>query len=105
VTTRDPIGSATAALRLLGVADDAGAQEVRRSFRRAVRATHPDGGGCGGDVAALREARDLLLRRFDRMPDVSGRQRVFVRRRRPLRHAAGNLLRRRRRRVVTRKVR
>jgi curved DNA-binding protein CbpA len=49
--------------RLLGVAPDASAEEVRAGFARRVRDVHPDSGGTG-DALTMRllvEARDEAL--------------------------------------------
>ena len=82
-------------------------QDLRRAFRLAARAIHPDGGGPSGDVAALRAARDLLLQAPHGDDHPGGRERVFVRRRRRLTRAADRLLQRRRHagRDANRKVR
>ena len=92
--TSDP--SVKAARRLLDVPPDAGEQDLRRAFRLAARAIHPDGGGPSGDVAALRAARDLLVQTAHGDDHPGGRERVFVRRRRRLTRAADRLLQRRR---------
>lgn len=49
------------AARLLGVAPDAGAAEIRRAFRLWAVWAHPDHGGSAERFAALRAARDRLL--------------------------------------------
>jgi curved DNA-binding protein CbpA len=87
--------SPVAARQLLDVDVDASEQDLRRAFRRAVRAVHPDGGGTSGDLAALRSARDVLVHELRGHPGI-GRERVFIRRRRPLVRAADRLLQRRR---------
>ena len=60
----------SAAAELLGVPEDASAQEVQRAFLRAARRTHPDlqqdadeetRRAAGEAFAALTDARDLLL--------------------------------------------
>jgi hypothetical protein len=93
------------ARQLLDVTIDVSEPDLRRAFRRAVRVAHPDGGGSSGDLAALRSARDVLLAEV-RGDTVRGRERVFIRRRRPLVRAADRLLQRRRhaRRGSSRKV-
>ena len=35
---------------------------MRTAFNDTLRATHPDQGGVGGDMAKLKEARDVLLK-------------------------------------------
>jgi hypothetical protein len=98
--------SPVAARQLLDVCRDATEQDLRRAFRRAVRAGHPDGGGAGADLAVLRTARDVLLRELRGGVESTGRERVFVSRRRPLVRAADRLLQRRHhaRRGAIRKV-
>ncbi len=59
-----PLADRTAAL-LLGVDVDADATEIRRRFRRLVRAVHPDcstGEACT-DLGRLADAKDRLLSR------------------------------------------
>jgi curved DNA-binding protein CbpA len=90
------IVSSVAARQLLDVPPGASEQDLRRAFRQAVRAAHPDGGGTSGDLAALRRARDVLLQELRRNPASVGRERVFVSRRRPLVKAADRLLQRHR---------
>jgi hypothetical protein len=34
---------------------------VSAAFSKAVKAAHPDAGGTGGDIGALKEAREYLL--------------------------------------------
>jgi hypothetical protein len=87
--------SSVAARRLLDVDVGASEQDLRRAFRRAVRAAHPDGGGTCGDLAMLRRARDVLLLEVHGGLGM-GRERVFIRRRRPLVRAANRILQRRR---------
>lgn len=55
-----PAPRATAA-QLLGVAEDASAEDIKHAFTAKVKEAHPDAGGKGGDIAALKAARDLLL--------------------------------------------
>lgn len=90
------VPSLVAARQLLDVCPGASEQDLRRAFRRAVRAAHPDGGGSSGDLAALRTARDLLLKELHRGSAGHGRERVFIRRRRRVFKAADRLLQRRR---------
>jgi len=45
---------------VLGVADDAGAHEIRRAFRARALVTHPDRGGDGGSFVELVAALDAL---------------------------------------------
>jgi hypothetical protein len=64
VVARAPLGVNRAeAARVLGVADDAGAEAVRTAFRAGVRQQHPDRSGRPGSVAVSRlvEARRTLL--------------------------------------------
>lgn len=51
------------AAAVLGVSDDATDDEVRQAFRTKARTMHTDTGGAGGDLDALKEARDVMLRR------------------------------------------
>lgn len=46
---------------LLGVGEDAGADEVRRAYRRLARHAHPDAGGDAADFHRLQEAVAVLL--------------------------------------------
>ena len=53
---RDPYG-------VLGVRRQAPPDEIARAYRRAARATHPDGGGCGAGAErfqAVSDAYDVL---------------------------------------------
>lgn len=53
---RDPYG-------VLGVRRQASPDEIARAYRRAARATHPDGGGSGADAErfqAVSDAYDVL---------------------------------------------
>lgn len=52
-----PVGSKTWALGVLGLAQGATAEEIKRAFRAAALRTHPDR---GGDEAAFIEARRAL---------------------------------------------
>ena len=49
------------ARRLLQVSPAAGREEVRSAYRRLAGEMHPDRGGSDARLAALTEARDLLL--------------------------------------------
>lgn len=53
------------AARLLCVTPDAGAEEVRGAYARAVMADHPDRGGAGTLIAQFKTARDTLLSHSD----------------------------------------
>jgi hypothetical protein len=53
------------AARLLGVAPDAGIDDIRAAHRRLIAALHPDAGGNGDAAARLNAARDTLLRQHD----------------------------------------
>lgn len=55
-----------AAALLLGLTLPATAEEVRQAYVDRVRAAHPDSGGQGGDMQALKEARLLLMREVNR---------------------------------------
>jgi hypothetical protein len=55
--------AAAEARRLLGVQADADRAAINAAFRRAALQAHPDQGGDGRTLAALKAARDLLLRR------------------------------------------
>lgn len=48
---RDPYG-------VLGVRRQASADEIARAYRRAARATHPDGGGVGAGAERFRAVSD-----------------------------------------------
>ena len=56
------------AYEVLGVPRDATAEEVRRAYRRAARAAHPD---VGGDPAAFR----AVTRAWDLLGDAEARRR------------------------------
>ncbi len=51
------------AARLLGVRDDADADDVRAAWRRKVNALRPQSGDDAESLQSLTEARDLLLAR------------------------------------------
>ena len=50
------------AAAILGVAQDATAEEVQAAYRRLARRTHPDSGGTTGLAAQLNAARDAMRR-------------------------------------------
>lgn len=50
------------ARRLLRVSPSATAEDIRAAYRRLAGEMHPDRGGSDAGLAALTEARDLLLR-------------------------------------------
>jgi curved DNA-binding protein CbpA len=61
------------ARRVLGVASDATADDVRRAYRARLHATHPDHGGSAESLAEVRTAFALLRdaepkRRFGALP-------------------------------------
>ena len=84
----------------LGVSWDADAAAVRAGFARQMRAIHPDTAGEAGDpteVAALIEARDLVLARLvARARSTEPAKVVFYPRRRLLGRVGYVLARRRR---------
>jgi hypothetical protein len=47
---------------ILGVSDDASAEEIQAAYTRLMRLAHPDKGGTSGLAAQLNAARDRLLR-------------------------------------------
>ena len=49
------------ASRLLRVSPSASPEEIRAAYRRLAAEMHPDRGGSDARLAALTEARDLLL--------------------------------------------
>jgi Flp pilus assembly protein TadB len=51
------------ACAILGVALDAGEEEIRRAYRAKMSTAHPDRGGAHADAARLTAARDRLLKR------------------------------------------
>jgi hypothetical protein len=51
------------ARRILGVARNATAQDIRAAYRAKMAHAHPDRGGAHGEAARLTAARDRLLRR------------------------------------------
>lgn len=54
-------GRLAAARALLGISGAYTAAEIKTAFRNKAKIGHVDAGGSGGDMAALVEARDLLL--------------------------------------------
>lgn len=56
------------ARRLLRVSPGAGREEVRAAYRRLAAETHPDRGGSAAHLAALTQARDLLLATLPETP-------------------------------------
>lgn len=50
-----------AARRILNLPDSYSEADVRQAFVAACNAAHPDAGGKGGDMAAILEARDILM--------------------------------------------
>lgn len=59
-----------AARRLLGVAADAGREEIVAAHRRLTHEMHPDKGGTNAAMQDINAARDLLL---GDLPDQRGR--------------------------------
>jgi hypothetical protein len=76
------------AARLLGVAPDADAVEVKRAFRLWATWAHPDQGGSAEQFAHLCAARDRLLqpRAVTPSPPSSDPATIVARPRRPWRH-------------------
>ncbi|WP_133364647.1 J domain-containing protein [Qipengyuania sediminis] len=60
-TDRAGGGPLARARRLLQVAPGASAEDIRAAYRRLAADMHPDRGGSTAHLAALTEARDLLL--------------------------------------------
>lgn len=56
---------------LLGITPDADAETIMAAYRAKVLADHPDQGGTGGGIAALKLARDQMLGREPRPSDNS----------------------------------
>ncbi len=61
-------GPARDAAKLLGVRDDADADDIRAAWRRKVAALRPESGSDGESLQSLTEARDLLLSRATGRP-------------------------------------
>ncbi|KAA5800969.1 DnaJ domain-containing protein [Alkalicaulis satelles] len=51
------------AAQILGVAENASADEIRQAHRELMKKLHPDAGGSGPLAAQVQEARDVLLGR------------------------------------------
>lgn len=60
-TAPSPTRELAKARRLLQVSATASHDEIRASYRRLAAEMHPDRGGSDARLAALNEARDLLL--------------------------------------------
>lgn len=60
-TAPSPTRELAKARRLLRVSPSAGHDEIRGAYRRFAAEMHPDRGGSDARLAALTEARDLLL--------------------------------------------
>jgi acyl-coenzyme A thioesterase PaaI-like protein len=87
------------ARRVLGVASDAGPDEIRRAFRVRAHLTHPDHGGTSAAFAEVLAAFELLrdapsMRHRLFAPRTRSRVDVYDSRRRPApRRDFGDLLR------------
>lgn len=57
----EPAMSVAEARRVLGVAHNATAAEIRSAHRSRMKRAHPDRGGSTSDAARLNQARDILL--------------------------------------------
>ncbi len=55
---------AAKARSILGVAEDATADDIRAAHRRLVAGVHPDKGGSADLTRQINAARDVLLRRL-----------------------------------------
>ena len=61
---RSPTREIARARRLLQISPTATHDEIRAAYRRLAAEMHPDRGGSDARLAALTEARDLLLARL-----------------------------------------
>lgn len=55
------VGDRARAQRMLGVPDNASAEDIREAHRRMAARLHPDRGGSDARLAEINAARDLLL--------------------------------------------
>ena len=60
-----PSGAETEARAVLGVARDAGPDEIRAAHRRLIASVHPDRGGSPELTRQVNAARDTLLKNAD----------------------------------------
>lgn len=67
-TKSNPERELARARRLLGVPAVTTRDEVRAAYRRLAADAHPDRGGSDARLAALTEARDMLLNNLPEMP-------------------------------------
>lgn len=67
-TGPSPTRELAKAARLLQVSPTASHEEIRTAYRRLAAEMHPDRGGSDARLAALTEARDLLLARLPENP-------------------------------------
>ena len=67
-TKRGPQRDLARARRLLGVSAVTSRDDVRAAYRRLAADVHPDRGGSTAHLAALTEARDLLLANLPETP-------------------------------------
>ncbi len=60
------------ALDAMGLArgEEYTAEEIKARFKAIARDTHPDAGGAGGNIDAMRKHRDYLLDYFKEKEDV-----------------------------------
>ena len=61
-----PAMRANEARTLLGVRDDANAEEIRAAHRRLIAKVHPDAGGSAGLATQVNDARDALIAELKR---------------------------------------